>query len=458
MAELINLNIESRKYNYLRLMPFYKVLLWDVKRFSKNEMISKYNVDKLVNHINQENLKIKPFEFPEEDFKILGVNNKTGIYDAYIEKGKNINQPYKLVKNGFLAYNPYRINVGSIGLKTKEHKYEYISPAYVVFSCKDTLLPEYLFVLLKTERYNEVIKENTTGSVRQNLTYDNLKTFDIPVPSIEKQNGMLNKYHSKINLAETQEQRAKELEEEIDNYLLKTLEIQKIIDSDFNKGINFLSFRNIKEWGVDKILRGHQDSLLRSVKYENVELSKVVLINPRTDLTELKNDDKMSFIPMECVSDDYGEVSYLKEGVKKLSKGYTKFQESDLIWARITPCMENGKSAIIKELINKKGYGSTEFHVIRSLSQNVLLDYIYHLLRMKLVRKDAVNHFTGSAGQQRVPKTYLENLTIPLPPLKIQTKVNEYINHMKNEIKLLRNTSEANRIDAVKEFEEEIFN
>lgn len=79
MAELINLNIESRKYNYLRLMPFYKVLLWDVKRFSKNEMISKYNVDKLVNHINQENLKIKPFEFPEEDFKILGVNNKTGI-------------------------------------------------------------------------------------------------------------------------------------------------------------------------------------------------------------------------------------------------------------------------------------------------------------------------------------------------------------------------------------------
>ena len=84
------------------------------------------------------------------------------------------------VEDGCLAYNPYRVNVGSIGLKTSLLKNEYISPAYVVFKCKETILPEYLYLILKSHVFNTIIQENTTGSVRQTLSYENLSTIKIP--------------------------------------------------------------------------------------------------------------------------------------------------------------------------------------------------------------------------------------------------------------------------------------
>ena len=99
----------------------------------------------------------------------------------------------------------------------------------------------------------------------------------------------------------------------------------------------------------------------------------------------------------------------------------------DIIWAKITPCMQNGKSAILTNLVNGKGYGSTEFHVVRIKSSDVLPQYIYTLLRHFDVLSDAKKYFTGSAGQQRVPTSYLENLLIPVPPLEVQKQiVDEY--------------------------------
>ena len=90
-------------FSYLNFINFSNISLWDFKRYASNEISSSYPIVKLANYIKEENEKIKPFEFPEDEFKILGVNNKTGLFDAYIEKGAQINQPYKIVKNGFLV-------------------------------------------------------------------------------------------------------------------------------------------------------------------------------------------------------------------------------------------------------------------------------------------------------------------------------------------------------------------
>ena len=112
-------------YPHLKFINFSDLFLWDFKRYASNNISStKYNIVKLSDYIQEENIKIKPFENPDENYEILGVNNKTGLFDAYIEKGSKINQPYKVVKDGFLAYNPYRVNVGSIGLKTEQQKYK----------------------------------------------------------------------------------------------------------------------------------------------------------------------------------------------------------------------------------------------------------------------------------------------------------------------------------------------
>lgn len=142
------------------------------------------------------------------------------MFDAYVELGKNINQAYIYVENGCLAYNPYRINVGSIGLKTDLQKNEYISPAYVVFKCKDTLLPEFLYLVLRSTVFNSIIRENTTGSVRQTLSYDNLAAINIPVPSLSKQNQIIAAYNLLLNRATDLENEAINLEKDLQKFVL----------------------------------------------------------------------------------------------------------------------------------------------------------------------------------------------------------------------------------------------
>ena len=156
---------------------------------------------------------------------------------------------------GWLAYNPYRINVGSIGIRKKEHLYQYISPAYVVFSCLDNLLPEYLYLLFRTERFIKIINESTTGSVRQNLTSEILKTLEIPLPSISEQETIVKNYYNKITQATTYEQQAETLEKNIENYLFESLGIeQKTEEKTKKKGLQFVEFGNLEKWGIDFIL------------------------------------------------------------------------------------------------------------------------------------------------------------------------------------------------------------
>jgi type I restriction enzyme, S subunit len=442
---------------FLKLIPYHKFLLWDVKRYTRGQIKSDFDLVPLYKLIKEENQKFKIFEEPDKEFKILGVSNVEGLFDAYTIKGKEINQPYKKVEKGWLAYNPYRINVGSIGLRDVQNKHEYISPAYVVFSCNDKLLPDFLYKIFKTDTFNKIIRENTSGSVRQNLLFNTLETIEIPIPPKSEQQRLLNVYYEKITKAEQQEAEAKRLEDEIEDYILNKLDIKKD-KKEIIKGLNLINFKNISKWGVEyNIGSGNTLTILKSIRFKNSPLGLLVEINPTTSFTNT-DEKNISFLPMECISDEFGEISNQKEGFTQNSKGYTRFQEGDLLWAKITPCMENGKSAIASNLINHYGYGSTEFHVLRQKQDDFKIEFLYHLLRMKIIRNNATSYFTGSAGQQRVPKGYLEELVVPKPPLNIQIEIINHLNVSKDKIKRLKKEASINKELAIKEFEESIFN
>jgi len=446
--------MQAKSDSFLKYLRFRSFDLWDTKRYTRKSISSKYEIIELGKCIKEENKKYKLFEEEETEFGILGVNNKIGIFDAYKQKGKEINQSYKRMEKGWLAYNPYRINVGSIGVKRDDHKYEYISPAYVVFSCKNNILPEYLFITFKTMTFNKSINESTTGSVRQNLTIDILKKLEIPLPSLIEQEKLVIDYYQKLNQAHALEKEAIDLEGEIERYLFEELGIVKSVTRVSSAKLKFTTLLMLERWGVDNNL-GKGNDILKSNKFNNLRLGSIVEINPTTKLP-LENVE-ISFIPMECVSDKDGEVKELRKKHVQDSKGYTKFKEGDLIWARITPCMENGKSAIVNGLTNNLGCGSTEFHVIRNHNPNINLKYLHTILRTDIVLKNAKTTFTGSAGQQRVPKSYLENLSIPIPNIEIQDRIENKITSMKNDIKMLRLKSEQLKIEAEQEFETAIF-
>jgi type I restriction enzyme S subunit len=114
----------------------------------------------------------------------------------------------------------------------------------------------------------------------------------------------------------------------------------------------------------------------------------------------------------------------------EVRKGYTYFKENDILFAKITPCMENGKCAIARNLVNGIGFGSTEFHVLRPM-QNVTSEWVYYFIQQKSFREEAKKYMTGSVGQQRVPADFLENTKIPLPPLEDQKKTVAYLDRVK---------------------------
>jgi len=157
--------------------------------------------------------------------------------------------------------------------------------------------------------------------------------------------------------------------------------------------------------------------------YPTYELGDILYINPSVTFSELRDNDVISYVPMEAIDEKYGIISLAKNITVANTKGYTKFKEGDLLWAKITPCMQNGKSAIAQNLLKGVGCGSTEFFVLRPKSSNVLIKYIHFILRDYRVLKSAQNSFGGSAGQQRVSSSYLKTIRIPLPPIEIQQKL-----------------------------------
>jgi type I restriction enzyme S subunit len=106
----------------------------------------------------------------------------------------------------------------------------------------------------------------------------------------------------------------------------------------------------------------------------------------------------------------------------EVRSGYTAFRDGDVLFAKITPCMENGKAAIARGLKNGLGFGSSEFHVLRP-SAAALAEYLFYYIRQESYRRQAEEHMTGSVGQKRVPADYVENTEMPLPPLAEQRRI-----------------------------------
>ena len=154
-----------------------------------------------------------------------------------------------------------------------------------------------------------------------------------------------------------------------------------------------------------------------------VPLGEVCTVNPRARKSRRSNDMPVSFVPMTAVDERLGAIAVCEDRpLAAVSKGYTSFEVGDVLFAKITPCMENGKIALARRLTNGIGRGSTEFYVLRPGNQ-VLGEYVYHFVRQGWFRDEAKRSFTGTAGQQRVPKSFMENVPIPLPSLDEQQRI-----------------------------------
>ena len=259
------------------------------------------------------------------------------------------------------------------------------------------VFPEYLQLFFKTSQYKKQIKKIMKKSVNQaSFSVNDFKEILITLPELDIQEKIIKKI--------------KVLEIFLENCKLKL----KLL-SELNKSLFTTMF-------------GDPFSKVINKEEEKSFLKDITIINPsKKEIEEIKSNLEISFITMADISED-GRINV--DNIKKLEdvkNNFTFFKENDVLFAKITPCMENGKGGVAKSLKNNIGFGTTEIHVLRPISNITNSQCIYHLTKLPLFRKDAEIHMTGSAGQKRVPTTYLANFKIKVPPIELQNKFAERI-------------------------------
>ncbi len=181
-------------------------------------------------------------------------------------------------------------------------------------------------------------------------------------------------------------------------------------------------------------------------------LSEVCTFKPQKSeaRAKLTSEDEVSFVPMENLG--IGSKELTLNGTRPLSEvagSYTYFAEGDVLLAKITPCFENGKLGIARNLVNGVGFGSSEYIVIRP-SPEVDADFLYHFLNRATFREEGAKQMTGAVGHKRVPKDYIEGALIPVPPIKEQRRIVTLLDEAFAAIAIAKASAEKNLQNARK--------
>lgn len=158
------------------------------------------------------------------------------------------------------------------------------------------------------------------------------------------------------------------------------------------------------------------------IGWEASAIEEVVEINPRHP-TGISPSCEVSFVPMTAIDESSWQIKRLEtRSLGEVRHGYTHFAEDDVLFAKITPCMENGKAAIATNLLNGLGCGTTEVHVIRPHA-GIEPKYVYYYVHQEGFRRVARQNMTGTAGQLRVPLDFIKSAEIPIPPTAEQQRI-----------------------------------
>ncbi len=306
------------------------------------------------------------------------------------------------------------------------------------FTFDRSIMPEYAaayFTIFGSRLLPLITK---SGATVQSINTEQLEQLTIPIPPLAVQKQIIDELLSAFQAKRSKELQGYSLLRTIDEVLLDELgiKLQPEPPNTIEIRMFFRSFSSLGGSRIDPASNWKRLSFAGS-KFPLRKLRAVVSINPPTQFANLDQESEVSFVPMDSVSDRFGEIAERQTRPIKGSGGYTTFLEGDLIWAKITPCMENGKSAIARNLLGGCGFGSTEFHVFRPVTSEIYPLYLHHLLRLQVVRKNARLNFTGTSGHQRVDEQFFHRLEIPLPPIPIQKKIAIKTEDMKNQARKL---------------------
>lgn len=290
------------------------------------------------------------------------------------------------------------------------------------FILSDDILSEYAYYYLKSIK--STIESLGSGTTFLELSASNAKKIPIIYPtSKETQQAIVNKIESLFDEIDEGIGRLKTAAQQIQQYrqsLLKNAFNGELTKEWRSKHADTLPSENELLAQIQTAREQHHAQQLAD--WQNVTIGEVVTISPKKE-TAIDDNTDVSFSSMHLMSSSISE--HLTYEIKKwadVKKGFTVFRNNDVLLAKITPCFENGKSAVAQDLINGIGTGSTEFMVLRCSNQ-LLPKFLYFLVNTPDFRQAGIHNMTGSVGHKRVPKDFVSSWTFSLPSLTEQTQI-----------------------------------
>lgn len=332
--------------------------------------------------------------FGDDEFiyiDISSVENGTGKVD-FSNKIKGTDAPSRAkraVKKGDILFSTVRPNLKAYGYVEREDCDCCVaSTGFAVISAKTMVLSKYVYYMLYSEPVQIQLASMMGKGAYPSVNQKDVSQIQIPLPSLSIQEDFV---------------------AELDSY-------QKIID------------------GARQVVENYKPTIQNNSHWETVRLGDICELNPRkSEVKDFEGD--VSFVPMAVISDTdmYFSVQEQKP-LKEVYTGYTYFRDDDVLLAKVTPCFENGKSGLAKNLENGIGFGSSEFFVLRANPDRVLPEYIYYIINSNRFISEGTPQMTGTGGLRRLTKDFVLNYPVSLPPLDEQRKI---VNQTEEEIAIV---------------------
>jgi len=315
----------------------------------------------------------------------------------------------------------------------------------------------YLKLVLRSREFKRLLNTKTSGISKARVKVDEFLDVQIPLPPLEEQKRMVANYNSKIQQAKEQEEKAKQLEHEIESYLFEALGIEKLEKKESVNGLQFVDFKNTSRWDT-LFLTGSIPKL--KAKYEICKFFDAIsLFNKGHQNKSIRINskdypsDEFYYIGMEHIEKETGNLLELKKVRGKEIKSQTlKVPKGFLLYGKLRPYLN-------KYWVNKTDFNniicSSEFFVF-DIINTINKSYFLNVLSSKFMQEQ-ISDKTSGARMPRINEEIFFNLQFPLPPLEIQTKITNHISGLKQQIKDLKAQAKGNREQAIQAFEQEIF-
>ena len=338
----------------------------------------------------------KSEKYVDSGIRVIRIAN---VQDGYLSDESPCYYPNEyrdVIKNANLCENDLLMsltgNVGRVAFVTRDFLPAGLNQRVECIRPSESDDKEYLYYYFRSQVFKGKVNSATTGCAQQNLSIKWLENHEIPYYDRDKcKNIVENLKHFDCVISNKKEQ-LKSLNELVKSRFIEMF--GNLGDDIFGKGMT--------------------------------TIGECTYINPKKP-TNINDELIVSFVPMPAVTEN-GEIDGSNtKPYKNVKKGYTYFENGDVLFAKITPCMENGKGCVVKGMSNNIGMGSTEFHVIRPKANLTNAYWLYTLTMLSGFRILAKANMTGAGGQRRVPISFIENFSVAVPPIELQNSFAEFV-------------------------------